>query len=149
MNALVVYDSIYGNTKAIAEAIGGAIPGGTRVQSVSQVSDSELQSLDLLIVGAPTHGGRPTEAMQGFLDRIPAGAVHGTRVAVFDTRLTTKLVRIFGYAAPKIADSLRAKGAIAVGSPEGFFVKGRKGPLTEGETECAARWAGEIVGSAT
>jgi flavodoxin I len=68
------------------------------------------------------------------------------RVAGFDTRLTAKWVRIFGYAGPKIAAALQQKGGTQVGSPGGFFVKGKEGPLVEGEVERAAAWAREIAG---
>jgi flavodoxin I len=49
------------------------------------------------------------------------------------------------YAAGKIADSLKKKGATLMASPEGFFVKGKEGPLKEGELERAAGWAKGIL----
>jgi DNA-binding CsgD family transcriptional regulator len=49
-----------------------------------------------------------------------------------------KLVGIFGYAAGKIAGSLKTKGGTLILSPEAFFVKGKEGPLKEGELERAA-----------
>ena len=106
-----------------------------------------MKTYDLLIVGSPTHGGRPTDAIQDLLNKVPASALQGTNVAAFDTRLSTKWVRIFGYAAPRIAGKLKKKGGILIGTPEGFFVKGTEGPLTEGELERAAGWAKEIVKS--
>jgi flavodoxin len=66
-------------------------------------------------------------------------------VAAFDTRMQMKLARIFGYAAGRIADSLKRKGGNLIGRPEGFFVKGAEGPLKEGEVERAASWAKEIA----
>jgi len=66
-------------------------------------------------------------------------------VAAFDTRLTSKFVRIFGYAAVRIADSLKRNGGTLIASTEGFFVKGKEGPLKEGELERATRWAKEIA----
>jgi len=68
------------------------------------------------------------------------------RVAGFDTRLTAKWVRIFGYAGPKIEAALKEKGGIPAGSPGGFFVKGKEGPLTEGEVQRAAEWAKTVAG---
>ena len=147
MKTLVVYDSLYGNTKAIAQTIGDAIPGEVEVVYVGDANASALKAYDLLIVGAPTHGGRPTEAVQVFLDKAPVNAFEGTNVAAFDTRLTAKWVRIFSYAAPRIAGRLKEKGGTLIGSPGGFFVKGTKGPLKEGEVERAAGWAKEIAGS--
>ena len=145
MNTLVVCDSVHGNTGIIAQAIGGAIPGEVQVLRAGQVNAPELGTFDLLIVGAPTHGSRPTDAIQDFLDIAPAPALDGTNVAAFDTRLTAGWVRIFGYAAPRIADTLQEKGGALKGSPGGFFVKGTRGPLRASEVERAARWAKEIV----
>ena len=109
------------------------------------MNSSELKTIDLLFVGGPTHGGRPTEAIRDLLDQVPGNALQGTNVAAFDTRLPAIWVRILGYAAPRIAGTLKKKGGTLIGSPEGFFVEGTEGPLREGELERAALWAKEIV----
>jgi flavodoxin len=140
VKALVVYDSLYGNTENIAKAIGDAISGEVDVLRVGVVNSSELNPCDLLIVGSPTHGGRPTSALQDFLKEIPESAVHNVKGAAFDTRFSSRLVRIFGYAAEKIATILKKKGGNLILSPEGVFVKDKEGPLKEGELERAARW---------
>jgi len=145
MKTLIVYDSVHGNTEKIARAIGEAIPGEVKVLRVGEVNPSELEALDLLIVGSPTQGGRPTKAMQGFLSEAPVSSLNGVDVAVFDTRMQMKFARIFGYAAGRIAESLKKKGGNLIGRPEGFFVKGPEGPLNEGEVERAASWANEIA----
>ncbi|OGO24975.1 MAG: flavodoxin [Chloroflexi bacterium RBG_16_50_9] len=147
MKALTVYDSVYGNTEQIARAIAGAIDpsGGVKILRAGEAKPSDLESIDLLIVGSPTQGGRPTPATQSFLNQVSGSAIKEIKVAAFDTRISTKLVGIFGYAAGKIADSLKRKGATLVASPEGFFVKSTKGPLREGELERAASWAKEIA----
>ena len=146
MKVLIVYDSVYGNTEKIAKSIGGAITGDVKVLSADVVNPSDLESIDLLIAGSPTYGGRPTPAMQNFLNRVVIEcSLKDIGVAAFDTRLTAKWVKIFGYASEKIAASLKAKGGTPILSPEGFFVTGTKGPLKEGELERAASWAKEIV----
>jgi len=145
MKALIVYDSAYGNTEKIAKSIGGAITGDVKVLRIGEVNPSELEPVDFLIVGSPTYGGRPTPATLDFLNNIPESAVKGMGVAAFDTRLSARWVKIFGFASAKIAGSLKAKGGTLIMSPEGFFVKGAKGPLVEGELERAASWAKEIV----
>lgn len=66
-------------------------------------------------------------------------------MAAFDTRLPAKWVKIFGYAADRIGDSLKRRGGKLAAPPEGFFVEGTIGPLKEGEPERAAGWAEEIV----
>jgi len=72
MKVLIVYDSVYGNTGKIAKAIGDAITGEVKVLRVGEVNSSELKTFGLLIVGSPTHGGRPTPAIQDFLNKIGA-----------------------------------------------------------------------------
>lgn len=145
MKTLVVYDSAYGNTEKIARAIGEAITGEVRVLHVGEVSSPELETFELLIVGSPTQGGRPTKAIQDFIKKAPVTVFEGTNVAAFDTRIPSRLARIFGYAAGRIARSLKSKGGNLVVPPEGFFVEGTEGPLKEGEVERAAGWAKEIV----
>jgi len=143
MKALIVYDSVYGNTEKIARAIAEFITPSyeVKVLRVGEANPSELASTDLLIVGSPTHAGRPTPAIQDLLNKDPKLSLQGINVAAFDTRITTKLVRVFGYAAGRIARNLKGKGGILIASPAGFFVTGGKGPLKEGELERAAAWA--------
>ena len=145
MKVLIVYDSVHGNTEKIARAIGDAVTGEVEVHHAREVNISESDTFDLIIVGSPTHGGRPTPAVRDFLKKAPALAIEGTNVAAFDTRLPAKWVRIFGYAAGRIGDSLKRKGGNLAAPPEPFFVEGTEGPLKEGELERASGWANEIV----
>jgi flavodoxin len=156
VKTLVVYDSLYGNTKTIAQAIGETISGEVEVLHVGDAVASSLGAYDLVVVGAPTHGFRPSPPMRDFLKRIPRGALQGVKVAAFDTRATEEelhahgvilstLVNVFGYAAEPISDRLEKKGGELVISPEGFYVDGTEGPLTEGELERAADWARQIL----
>ena len=92
-------------------------------------------------------GAKPSPDMQGFLDQIQARALEGVKVAGFDTRMTNKLITIFGTAAPKIAKALKEKGGTLVGEPLGIYVKGGEGPLKDGEVERAAAWAKGLLGS--
>jgi flavodoxin len=145
MKVLIVYDSVHGNTEKIARAIGDAIAGEVEVHHVEEVNISELDTFDLIIVGSPTHGGRPTPTVRDFLNKVPASALKSTSVAAFDTRLPAKWVRIFGYAAGRIGDSLKRRGGELAVPPEPFFVDGTVGPLKEGELQRAGGWAEEIV----
>jgi flavodoxin I len=141
MRALVVYDSFYGNTEEIAKAIGGAITGGeVSVLRAGEVGPAELENISLLVVGAPTQGGRATPQIRDFLKRVSKAEINGVDAAAFDTRVASKVAKIFGYAAGRIAKELKKKGADLIAEPEGFFVEGTKGPLTEGELERAAEW---------
>ncbi|HEX7392055.1 MAG TPA: flavodoxin domain-containing protein [Thermoplasmata archaeon] len=144
MRVTVVYDSVYGNTEKVAKAIGAAIAGEVRVAKVGEVSASGLQDADLLVLGSPTLGGRPTEPMQGFLASLSEAQLKGKKAAAFDTRYAGRFVKVFGFAAEKMSESLTAKGATLVAPPQPFIVTGKKGPLKEGELERAASWAKEI-----
>jgi len=147
MKALVVYDSVYGNTERIANAIAGAIAPSGEVKAVraGEASVSELQSIQLLIVGSPVQGGRATEAVQAFLKSIPANGLANISVATFDTRMAMRFAKLFGNAAERMAKSVKEKRANLVAPPEGFVVEGKEGPLREGELERAAAWAKGIV----
>jgi flavodoxin len=76
-----------------------------------------------------------------FMNKIPDGAVKGKNVAAFDTRIPTKFAKLFGYAADRIAKSLKDNGANLAAPAEGFFVNGKNGPLKDGEEARAATWA--------
>jgi flavodoxin len=147
MKTLVVYDSLYGNTKAVAQAIAQAIGGEVQLLHVIQVQDNDLESVDLFILGSPTHGSLASEGIQSFLKTIGSPSQTNARAATFDTRLTWPfLERWGGFAASKMAATLQEKGWALVGEPGGFFVRGlKKGPLKRGELERAARWAKEIM----
>lgn len=153
MKSLVIYDSLYGNTEKIALVIGEAlhIQGDVSVRRVTDVDRSQLTELDLLVVGSPTQRFKPTTETQRFLDSIPKGGLKGMKVAAFDTRLTWEeiekspplpfFVKIYGYAAGRIAKRLAQKGGDLVAGAQGFFVEGMKGPLSVGEVERAEAWA--------
>jgi flavorubredoxin len=143
MNTLVVYDSQFGNTERIAQAIAGALRpfGQAQAVHVAQAHPVEFQGIDLLILGSPTQGFRPTLAMQSFLGSVSYQALRGLAVACFDTRFRGGLWK--SSAAPRMARQLRTMGAESFVAPESFFVKAMKkeGPLLAGEIERAASWA--------
>jgi flavodoxin I len=154
MKALIVYDSKYGNTEKIAHAIGSAFAGEGRVVRVSDgdVAPAEISALDVLLVGSPTQGGRPTKAIASFLAHIPSKGLNDIQVAAFDTRISLKdrglgmriLLGIVGFAANRISARLRAAGGSLLAPPEGFIVEGTEGPLKQGEIERAAAWAEQL-----
>jgi flavodoxin I len=150
MKTLVIYDSVYGNTEIIARAVGDAIPGEVQVLRVGQVNAGDLENVDLLILGSPTHGSLPSEAAQDLVEKIGPPAREGAKLATFDTRLAWGFLERWGFAAPKMADTLKEKGWTLAGEPGGFFVKGlKKGPLKRGEAERATAWAKGLVESQT
>ncbi len=138
MKALVIFDSTYGNTEKVAQAVGEAIY--CPILRVGQVRSAELTGLDLLIAGSPTNGGWFTPDFLNWLKSAPD--LKGIRVAAFDTRTTSKIgAFLFGFAAPRLARSLEQNGGSLLVPPEGFIVLDTKGPLKEGELERAAVWA--------
>jgi len=151
MKTLIVYDSVYGNTEKIARAMAEAITpsGEAKVMRAGEANPSELESFDLLIMGSPTHAGRPTPAVQEFLNKVTQQSLKDVKAAAFDTstRVASKFAKIFGYASGRIANNLKKKGGVLIASPEGFFVTGREGPLKEGELERAAAWVKRILES--
>ncbi len=155
MNALIVYDSVFGNTEKIARAIGAALgaQGNAETLPVGQVTAEKMRGLDLLVVGSPTRGLRPTEAISKLLNALPQAHLAGIQVAAFDTRLAldkidSTFVRLLvskgGYAASTIAKVLKKKGGTLLAPPEGFLVVGEQGPLVDGEIERAAQWAEQL-----
>jgi flavodoxin len=157
MKALVAYDSAYGNTKQVAEAIGGALgsPEDVHVRHVANVQPEQLAGLSLLVAGSPTQKFSPTGAASRFLKGIPRDGLEGVKIAAFDTRFAESeiekvrilafLVSIFGYAAEPLAKRLQKLGGELVVPPEAFYVGGTEGPLLDGELERAAAWAGQIL----
>lgn len=141
---LVIYDSVYGNTEQVAKAIAGSVSGEVRIARVGEITPSGMGPTDVLIMGSPTMGGRPTEAMQKFLAEVADGSLKGLKVATFDTRYTGRFVKMFGFAADRIMSVLTAKGGETALPPEAFYVKGKRGPLADGELERASNWAKRI-----
>lgn len=148
----MLFDSLYGNTKAVAEAIGRSLGADARVVHIKDIAPAQLAGHDLIIIGSPTHGGRPSAHTKAFLAGIASGQLHGIRVAAFDTRGSVEdqgafvkwLVNLLGYAGKHILQTLEKKGGIAIAPPEGFLVNGKEGPLQEGELERAAAWAAKL-----
>jgi flavodoxin len=153
MKTLVVYDSFFGNTEKIAQAIGSALGAAEAdIRRVGSVTVEDLKGAELLVIGSPTRGFRPSEATTALLASIPPGALQRIKFAAFDTRIDPHTIKnpIFrwivtrgGFAAPKIAKELVQKGAQPFLEPDGFIVNESEGPLRDGELERAAAWAGK------
>ena len=155
MTTLIVYDSLYGNTKKVAEAIGKGIGTSSKVKvlSLETIRASDLQKIEYLIVGSPTQAGRPTPTMQSFLSSIPKETLTSMKTACFDTRMPGNRVNIFlkvlllliGYAAPKMEKIILQHGGLLASTSEGFYVVAKEGPLEKGELDRAAKWGKKIV----
>jgi hypothetical protein len=166
MTALVVYESIYGNTRAVADAVAEGL-GDARVLTVHEASE-HAEHADLLVVGGPTHvhglastrsreagveaahknGGAHVETdateepgLRAWLHDLPGG--DHAKAAAFDTRLD-KSPWITGAASRGIAKRLRRHGYDVV-SRESFLVGGSEGPLAEGELDRAREWGATLA----
>ena len=139
MNTCVVYDSQFGNTERIAQAIADPLRafGPVRMVRVDPDHPLDCQEADLLILGSPTQGFRATPAMQSFVGEVPFVLLRDLMVACFDTRVHGP----WGSAARHLARRLRTLGVEPLVPPMSFFVRGTEGPLTEGEIERATQWA--------
>lgn len=156
MKALVLYDSQFGNTEQIAQAIAEALRARaeTTVLRATQAAAGMLSGYDLLVVGSPTQRFHATETLSGLLEGL---SLPNVRAAAFDTRFDMKevdsrvlrmAVKVAGdsaWAAPRIAAQLEKSGATVVVPPEGFIVTDTEGPLRPGEMERAAAWAAQIL----
>jgi flavodoxin len=160
MNILVIYDSIFGNTEKIAQVIWKVLndtigsQGQAEIIRVSQITIDKLSGLDVLVVGSPTRGFRPTESMAKLLNGFSKDHLNGNQVAAFDTRIELTTIKSSalrfmvdkgGYAANTMAKTLKNKGGNLLLPPEGFLVMGEQGPLKDGEFERAGEWAIQLI----
>lgn len=148
MNVTIVYDSVFGNTATVAREMAEALASAheVRLLAVGEAQELAPETIDLLIVGSPTRGFRPTPAIDEFAASLPAAA--GQRAAVFDTRLDAEeihpvplrwVINAGGYAGQRIAQDLERRGFSIAGNA-GFLVTGIEGPLKAGEIDRARQW---------
>ncbi len=148
MNALVLYDSRFGNTERIAETIALALQEAlpTRLASVGEVADCEalLDDVDLLVVGGPTQRHGVSAGLKEMIGCLDARSLDGIRAATFDTRMSGPRF-VTGSAAVRLERLLRHRGAWLVMPAASFVVEGTVGPLQRGEREHALVWARELL----
>jgi hypothetical protein len=159
MRALVVFESMFGNTEtianAIAEGLSTQMPVDVREVSAA-ASEIEAEGL-LLVVGGPTHAfgmTRPQTRQDAAKQRggpvVSEGigirewlaglrSTHPTTAAAFDTRVKTRWP-VPGSAARGAMKRLNRLGFTAAAPARSFYVTGTPGPLLEGEQEQARRW---------
>jgi hypothetical protein len=152
MHAIVVYESVWGNTAAVARAIAEGLGDGTRACATDEVAPETVAKADLIVAGAPVFGfALPTDQMResirrsesnadlshpslrSWLERLPAG---NGQSAAFETRIWWSPRGATGT----IEDSLTAHGYPPVAKAAKFVVRGKEGPLRDGELERAKAW---------
>jgi flavodoxin len=153
VQTVVVYDSKFGNTEKIADAIARGVGsvGSVLVMDTAEAIgiDQRADRPDLVLVGGPTQRRSASPALRAFIDAMPS-SLRGVPVATYDTRYRGS-TWLMGSAAAEAAKSFRKAGGELVAPPESFFI-GRGGPLElqtleAGELERAEAW-GKTVGSA-
>jgi Flavodoxins len=169
MRALVIYESMYGNTHQIAEAIGEGLDlsDGVKVLPLADVTQSMLESADLIVVGGPTHAhgmsrestrkaavdaaGKPGNGLHldpdaagvGLRDWFGSLGTARGMAAAFDTR-TNGPGMFTGHAAKGIAKMLRQHGLDLIVEPESFLVD-KESHLLLGERGRALVWGENLA----
>jgi hypothetical protein len=161
MKAVVVYESLWGNTAAVARAIAEGIGGGTPALTTSEATAEALADVDLIVAGAPLLAfNLPNDKMRDSIGKDPAHAQHPPdlshpsmrawlatlppkqgRAAAFETRIWWSP----GSSAAKILKMLAGLGYQPIGKGQRFVVEGTYGPLREGEIERARAWGAELA----
>lgn len=161
MNALVVYESLWGNTAQVARAIAEGFGPAARALPVDEATAELVAHVDLIVAGAPLLGfNLPTEQMRTAIAADPAHAGHapdlshpamrtwlehlpdGTAAfAAFETRIWWSP----GSSAKRIAAAMRGLGYRQLSTPGRFLVTGKYGPLKEGELERARAWGATLA----
>ena len=163
--ALIIVESYFGNTRAIAEAVAaGLLDGGAEAQvvDVDQAPSTLPAGLDLLVLGAPTHNrGLPTATSRAKAceQKGTRGSSHGIgewlgstalpaslNISAFDTVISRGWLS--GSAAKAIAKTLQRRQGQRTVSVRSFVVTASKGPLATGQETDAHSWGRELAASA-
>jgi len=160
MKAIVVYESLWGNTAAIARAIAAGIGPEARALSTAEATGEAIAGADLIVAGAPLHafglpsaqvranvardaGKSPSSPdlshplLRSWLETLPMGQ---GRAAAFETRFRFSP----GSAAGPILRRLQRAGYRPIAKGQRFMITGMYGPLGEGEEERARQWGTEL-----
>jgi len=172
MRAVVVFESILGNTEVIARAIGDGLgsAGEVEVVEVGAAPTTIPAGVDLIVVGGPTHAHGMTNpdsrrsaarkaqrpvvstriGIREWLASVGA-APAGVTAAAFDTRIKGPGV-LWGSAAKAAAGCLKEQGFRMAASPESFLLNGPTGPvhdvLVDGEADRARNWGATLAAKA-
>jgi menaquinone-dependent protoporphyrinogen IX oxidase len=112
MKGIVIFDTSYGNTRTIAEAISEELKESgieVAVVYVKDVKKLNAQDHDFLILGSPTKFGTMSFTVKGFLGKVKSEEWMNKPFAVFDTELLQNIEKKEGSAAEKIAANLKEK----------------------------------------
>ena len=158
--ALVVFESMFGNSEVVARAIAEGLSDKVPVRVVRAAPDLVVEDdVELLVVGGPTHAfgmtrpaTRESAGQQGASSALAKGigvrewldGLGSTtcRVATFDTRVHKK--GLPGSAARGAEKRLGRAGARVLAPATSFWVTSTQGPLLPGEEDRARQWGNEL-----
>ncbi len=146
--AIIIYESKYGNTRRVAEAIAkgmGAISGTEAVLCELKETDRKgLKDFDVIVVGSPNHIGTATRSIRKFIGEMGKLGLAEKVVAVFDTYMGGD----FEKAVKKMEKSIKEKVAGVKLPMPGLSIRvdKMKGPVTEGEMPGAREFGEKVAG---
>ena len=135
VKALAVYESRYGNTKLVAEAIAEGITedpdNQASVHELKEIDINQLPDFDVILIGSPNHIGGPLGSIKRFINELGKLDVKEKYAAAFDTYMMSDHEK----AMKKIEQQIHKKApALKLITPGlSIRVKGFKGPVSEGE----------------
>ncbi|HIH00731.1 TPA: flavodoxin family protein [Thermoplasmata archaeon] len=133
--AAIVYESKFGNTAKVAEAVADALRSSgfdeVRSETVESADVNKVATYKVIFVGSPNHMGGPTRRIRKLLRSLAAFDLSDRRVCFFDTYIGGDFEKAVG----KMHNEFRARNDTADIIPPGLSlrVEGMKGPLAEGE----------------
>ena len=138
---IIVYESVYGNTKKVAEAISKGISENSELETIvrktGEIHTDVLCDYDAILLGCPNHNQEPARNLLKFIDRASIVHLNGKIGAVFDTYTGGNK----DVAAKKLETKVREKlPDIDLIDCLSFKVTGRKGPLVDDEEEKALQF---------
>ena len=149
MKGVVIFDSSYGNTRAIAEAIAETLKeSGIEIDAfyVKDVKKLSAKEYNFLVLGSPTRWGTMSFAAKGFLSKVKSEEWMNKPFAAFDTELLQNIEKKEGSAAEKIAEKLSEKQMNQLLPVLKAVVSGIKGfSLKEGEIDRAKDYARRLA----
>ncbi|MBS7630695.1 flavodoxin family protein [Candidatus Bathyarchaeota archaeon] len=137
MRVIIIYESKYGNTKRVAEAIAEGLNevGGveTSVMELKELDLNDIFNYDVILIGSPNHIGGPTRGIKGFIDKLSELELEEKMFAVFDTYLGKDFEKAVKKMEKQIAEKVPKLKRVAQGLS--IKVNGLRGPIADRELE--------------
>ena len=146
MKGMVVYQSKWGNSRQVAEAVaGGLAEAGHEAEVVAVKSaGSPDPSLDFIVVGGPTRAARAYGPIKRFVKGMKGESWKGKRFATFSTGSTIATNKPSTQASERIYEILEANGLEPLAPPFKAGVQNMHGPLVGGELERAVEFGRQL-----